>query len=212
MWITHGCCAQNLRFTFKNQTRASGEKPVSGKRRPCRSAYWIRQEPHLSSVFFTEQLWKYRRYIDCHCSINKYYWRPVGRFELARFSCCCVVFFKFSWIRRMLALVLLLPQQSFLSLWTWTCRERFWRIDGVDEFSSKPVVCCSLGSASFSVNFPVINVKQSAAFLIFLAQGRQTLSDFPGSWTSFTPTMNTTSAFFPSRRQKQLLIWTFGPH
>ena len=56
------------------------------------------------------------------------------------------------------------------------------------------VVCCSLGSASFSVNFPVINVKQSAAFLIFLAQGWQTLSDFPGSWTSFTPTMNKVSA------------------
>ena len=43
-------------FTFKNRTRASGEKLVSGKRRPCCSAYWIRQELHLSSVFFTEQL------------------------------------------------------------------------------------------------------------------------------------------------------------
>ena len=40
---------QTLGFTSESRARTSCEKPISGKRRPCHSAHWIWQEPHLSS-------------------------------------------------------------------------------------------------------------------------------------------------------------------
>ena len=50
--ILHANKLRDLHFKTEQEQAVA----VSRKIRPCRSAYWIRQEPHLSSVFFTEQL------------------------------------------------------------------------------------------------------------------------------------------------------------